>query len=558
MKPLDSSIWPALRAAAEETIIANGAAKIAADDDGSAGIMNGFRRTVAVATVTGLFLVISMRGFGLGQPSPSVAALQGIALVAWFCLRIEKRLWTNPGLFLFALAPVPQGVVFRRQFRSLATSFWILLCPTWAAIAPLAREDWLSDGPLLVAGSLAVAVCISLISASLVLVALGLAPLVRLIATAAVALSVITFVMPGGKQALLGLLKWSDPGLRYLSPTGWAGLALQGDGNGFAALGWLIPVAAVMGTVLWSLRRMEDRFQFREPFLEALGAQHGGGDDDEEHPGTADPRSDATAVRDQVLAGDFLRDERQARRMWVDALILRFFTPRQRLLARWMHSSPLTYGFSWRIGAASLLIGFLLGWFGRWIGWKHYMILWAVGGLIGLLAMTLRTSSGIRAFERNGLGQSIGLHVFMPVHLGELWPMEWKIFAARWFASLLPATAFGAAVAAVEGVHPGLGIDYAARLCACALPVSLLSQASSISSTIKIATGRRKVIGFTLICFLMFVGVGTGIAGAAVPFVGWPFVVLSALAFQGTISTYLWMAYSPDGSFAVKAESPEI
>lgn len=557
MKPFDPSIWPSLRSAAEKALTALGKPKLDDGNDSLLSLKRNLKQVLFAGLATVAALVVSLTGLGLAAPTAGVAALGGIAMIAWLCGHIEKRLWTNPNLFLFALAPVPERTVFKRMLRPVARSLWPLVFPVWALIAPLEEERWFSNEPLLVSGSLALAATAALISAAFTLVATGRAGAFKRVVVAIGVLTFVTHLVPGGKALVLGLLTWSEPVLRYLCPTGWAGIVFQSRGAGSIAWMWLLPLAAMAGSILWSLRRAQARFRFREPYLEALGVAPDLVDDDGLEEKSA-RRNDTTTVREQVLSGNFLRSEETDQRAPVDRLIHGLFTPRERLLARWARPEPLRYGASWKLGSLCLAAGFLLGWLGHWVGWKHYLIAWAAGGLAGGVSLVLRTSSGIRAYSLNGMGQGIGLHLFPPMHLGELWRMEWKIFLGRWLAAVVPVAAFGAAVAAVEGFHPLLGADYAARVAACALPVALLSQASMISATVRIAPGWRKVTGFAVISFLILAGIATGIIAAAIPAFGWIFVVLSAASFQGTISAYLWMAYGPSGSFAVDAKPAAI
>ena len=555
MKALAVPVWPALRNAAAKAAAEVGAKERGGEASRSDAIMRAAKRALFVVAATGGFLALSLLGLGLPAPSVGVAALGGIVLTAWLCGTTSERIWSHPHLFLFAFAPVPERTVFKRMAWPAIRSSWTLVFPVWALIAPLASADWSSGESLLLTGCLSVPATVGLVSTAFVLHATAKAGLFRTAVFRTIFLGAGTGLVPGGRSLILGVLEFAEPLLRYLSPVGWAGQVVRGVPLATMSWLWLVPLALMAGSIVWSLRRTGGIYRFRESFLEAMGASHGAAEDYgiEERPA---PRGDVTAVREQVLSGTFLRSQSPEKRSRVDRLIYRLFTPRQRLVADWAFVGPVCHDSTWRNGVIVLAGSLLLGGLVRWMDWPWHLFVWIFGGAVGWGMLSLRTSGGVRAYELNGLGQRIGLHAFQPVHLAELSHLEWKICLGRWLAALVPAVAFGVGIAMITGESLLMGADFGARAIACNLPLALLSQASVISQCVRIGVGWRKCIGFLGVILLMVAGAAAGILGAIAPGVGWLLLLICAACAQGIVSFYMWMAYGPSGSFAAKPTPP--
>lgn len=195
---------------------------------------------------------------------------------------------------------------------------------------------------------------------------------------------------PGGWHRHLGKFIWLAPLLLFgwrhveehlpailrscywLAPFGWLNFAfyeglMRGDGW---ALTLLLPVAFALWTVPVSWARLRIAYRLDEPQAEeertAEAAAAASGSADALRPGAG-----PTEVLDHVRSGAFLRGMEWGRLGFMERVVGRWLTPRERVVAEFMLGGEPNWGTQWR--RAAVMTGFalgvilLLGGYGSWI-----------------------------------------------------------------------------------------------------------------------------------------------------------------------------------------------
>lgn len=253
-------------------------------------------------------------------------------------------------------------------------------------------------------------------------------------------------------------------GIRFTTPPGWVvtWFIERPTGEVQAAL-WLVPVALSFVAAAHAWQRLRDTFTVHEaapsmPQLtpaQALAVQlvtlrkefptphlHG-----------------ATAVDESLKARAFLQLRPGLDAGWLDRLILRWLTERERVLLDFMLLVLPKWTKGWQLGLAVGFGGLVLAELIRPARPNDFVIASVVGG-IGLIAFALPVASGLsRAFTSCPAagGAPLTFAGCLPFSYAEVVRMDLKICVSRALAVLPVVLAFGAVVAWQIKAPPSLG-----------------------------------------------------------------------------------------------------
>lgn len=500
-------------------------------------------RPVGVTMAAALFVTA---GVALGDSLSGGGkrlTLSLLALVLCFDVhqRLAKLLYQSPDLLAMALLPVSREWAFRRHLRRGLMEILFLL-PLGGALVLLAR---LGARPTEV----------SPVSAAVAGVLLGaffgglgiLALRWRHAATVRgglwmglVVLWLGNFVAPAGlKQALLEFLNQYGDAAAGLLPTGWVIAPLHrwlgGESHASDAL-WLLPAGAVLTLLPAVLRWARAHYRFREAVLLDYAAEPPADFDAEDRAAVAEQHArpshtGLTEVTERILSREFLLPASGPDRGWIERLVWRWWTPRERLLAEWDWVNAPSWTWSWKTGAMLLAGGVILTLTGRLLGWLWLEAALPAGGILGGLAclpVFTGFAGGRLAVPPAG---SLQISPLMPYPRtgGELLRLLLKASVVRALAALPLALLFGALAGHLRDLTWLAGADLGVRACFASCVVTPLML------TARIATDSSDTQRLHLQTVLVVVGhlfgfLATGgllVAGFAAPG-GWWFLLGAA------------------------------
>ena len=328
--------------------------------------------------------------------------------------------------------------------------------------------------------------------------------------------------------------------LRLATPPGWVvtWFMERPHGEAQAAL-WLVPVALVFPLGWHAWQRLRDSYAVSEstPSLpqvtpaQAIAIMAVANQKGFTTPHLHGP----TAIEDSLKAREFLQERPGLDSGWLDRLILRLLSGRERLLLDFMVLMPLKWTWWWKfglvVGAGGLVIGELL----RPVRPDLFWLASGLGG-VGLLFTTLPLANGLsRAFTLCPVagGSPLPLVGCLPISYAEVLWLDLKISAVRALTALPAALAFGVVMAWQLRVEAGplIGAVMAFKVILCVMalrPFMIAAQYSAGTNDSQLSRLR----GWVMMAFAIAIGlslVAFG-AGALVASAWWSWLCLVAFA----------------------------
>lgn len=490
-----------------------------------AGVWPRLRRAIRSVGVTMMAALFVTAGVALGDVLSGGGkrfTLSLLALVLCFDVhqRLAKLLYQSPDLLAMSLLPVSREWAFRRHLRRGLLEL-LFLPPLGMALALVAR---LGVRPTEISplGAAVAGVFMGVFFAGLGILALRWrhAATVRgSLWTGLVVVWLGNFVAPVGlKQALLEFLNKYGDAAAGLLPTGWVIGPLHrwlgGESHASDAL-WLLPAGAVLTLIPAVLRWARTHYRFRDAVLLEYAAEPPADCDAEDREAIAEQHTrpshtGLTEVTERILSREFLLPASGPDRGWIERLVWRWWTPRERLLAEWDWAGSPPWTWSWRTGAMLLAGGLILTLVGRVLGWLWLEAALPAGGILGGLAclpVFTGFAGGRLAVPPAGSLEVAPLMPY-PRTSGELLRLLLKASVVRALAALPLALIFGALAGHLREVTWLAGADLGLRACFASCVVAPLM------FTARIATGSNDTQRFRLGTFLVVGGHLVGFLGA--------------------------------------------
>lgn len=472
-----------------------------------------------------------------------------LALVLCFDVhqRLAKTLYQNPDLLALALLPASREWVFRRHLRRGLGEMAFLL-PLGVALVWVARLGTPPDRvglPLVVAGGLLLGGCFA-----------GFGVLALRWRHAATARGVLwmglvvlwlgNFVAPDGlKHALLEFLNQYGDMAAGLLPTGWVVGPLHrwlgGESHASDAL-WLLPSGALLTLLPAVLRWAQANYRFRDAVLLDYAAEPPADCDDEDRAAIAEQHTrpthtGLTEVTERILSREFLLPASGPDRGWIERLVWRWWTPRERLLAEWDWAGSPRWTWSWKTGAMLLAGGVILTLAGRLLGWLWLETALPAGGILGGLAClpVLTGFAGGRLAIPPAGSLEISPLIPYPRTFRELLFLLVKASVVRATAAVPLAVGFGALAGHLLETSWLAGAELGLRACVASCAVTPLLV------TARVASGTNDTQRFHVRTFFLVLGhlvsfltaCGLLVAGFVLPD-GWWFLL------GGLAMSWLW------------------
>ncbi|HVU34909.1 MAG TPA: hypothetical protein VHE61_15860 [Opitutaceae bacterium] len=362
-----------------------------------------------------------------------------VPAVAWWTLALTliratdtaNALMSSPALWVFYHLPVENGAVFRNQIERVSrTTAWLVL--DWIGFAMVAAGQHGTASAWLAAPFFAVGQAVMALSVAVLLArwrprfaygAIGVVMVVLLFVL--LELTKNNAIGPASAGELFNAVIW-------VTPAGWLGLAYQRALLGEPS-GWVIGLLLVAGAVVGlraALRRMQRDFrletvmQYGQPdevLPSSAGAAIDEADSADDEPVdsiAAPPRPTPAAVVSLDGLRRSLDDALTAppglalfNRGWLESLVTRLLSVRQRMLVDFLQPRGPSWGRAWLITAGLIALAGLLHAAGldlQWIVWLP-----VVGLVFFALPVFGGDWAGLKPVASSG-GQ-MGAYAFLPV-----------------------------------------------------------------------------------------------------------------------------------------------
>ncbi len=326
--------------------------------------------------------------------------------------------------------------------------------------------------------------------------------------------------------------------LRLTTPPGWmvSWFMDRPAGEMRAAL-WLLPVAAVLAAAFPAWRRLRDTYVVQEsaprlPQLTPVQAM--------QFLMVTRRNELATpcllglsAIEESLRGRAFLGARPGLHCGWIDRLVWRWLTARERVLLDFLVLVLPRWAGMWRLGLAAGAVGLLSCVLLRASQPEAYWLAGALGGL-GLLVMALPMSNGFsRAFAPCPVagGAPLTFAGCLPIGYAEVFRLDGKVSLVRAMAGLPLALAFGGTLAALVNVAPALGALMALKAVAGVLALRSLMVTFMFSSGTN-DTQLTKLRGWAMLLSVLFVGITTLVLGIVTVMMTawWNLITLPAMA----------------------------
>ncbi len=407
---------------------------------------------------------------GAMDPAPrhfslSLLLFIGIAYVGFV---IDANLRNHPHLALFALLPVAPIDVLRRQAARAARHIAFISVAAGAGFAILASH--LRTGPgfgVPILAGLLIAVAFPLVAVTYALAAARSRWLAVPMAISLPATVILLLSIKGSKWVearVEQLMTAHGDLLAALLPTGWVILpwsALVENGPWHLAVA-LIPLVPLLSTLPLNLRWTCANYQYRDAILLDLFLETPEDADEELAESVAiaqqsPPSRGETAIVDDILNRSFLTSNLENPPGRIEALVWRWWTPRERTVAEYLRLSWPDWSTRWGTGsivlACTVPVSVTLGlWAPDWLPLSF--IGYAAGSLY---LLPLSSSFTLRPAVMADTGiQICPIHV-LPVRFSEVATVQWKATVVRALAALPVSTATAAIASGFLGHGYGVG-----------------------------------------------------------------------------------------------------
>jgi hypothetical protein len=473
-----------------------------------------------------------MAGLAGAKTQHPATALAVITVWSFFLVfiaaqRLLTTLYAASDLPALSLLPVENATIFRWQFQKFArgsvfslldllcaftaVASWLQFPPIkWLALLPIVALAWLT---LL---ALAMLSAVYLPSFPYHIVSL-LGFLVAL---------VILFARDYVGAAALALLDRAAPHLNVVLPTGWPVSLFQVllPQPAWLLLTLLLPTAAVIVTVRHSMARLRSNYGFHEVVMAEAPDMIPEDSSDAALAGTAPSeqpsRVGVTAIEDMIRSRQFMAAPQWQGRGWIERLLWRWITPREKSLAEFAFPDGFIITRGWkRIGktfvvttVATIVIGYF---FPAAAGLVLALGLFICGCQV--LARVLDNGRAFRPIPCSGV--NIPMYAAYPIGYGELSRLLWKYTTAQ----ALPLLAFMVTAAVVTAyvlkAPLSVGAIFGGKLAVLLLGARPFALALAFSATTN-DTARIRLRVFALIALI--VGGGLLFLGLAAGTLFWP------------------------------------
>lgn len=525
-----------------------------------AGVWPRLRQAIRSVGVTMMAALFVTAGVALGDVLSGGGkrfTLSLLALVLCFDVhqRLVKLLYQSPDLLAMALLPVSREWAFRRHLRRGLLEMLFLL-PLGIALVLVAR---LGVRPTEVSplGAAAAGVLLGGFFAGLGILALRWRHAATVRSGLWMGLVVLwlgNFVAPVGlKQALLEFLNQYGDAAAGLLPTGWVIGPLHrwlgGESHASDAL-WLLPAGAVLTLIPAVLRWARTHYRFRDAVLLDYAAEPPADCDAEDREAIAEQQArpahtGLTEVTERILSREFLLPASGPDRGWIERLVWRWWTPRERLLAEWDWAGSPPWTWSWKTGAMLLAGGIILTLAGRLLGWLWLEAALPAGGILGGLAcLPVFTGFAGGRLAIPPLGSlEVSPLIPYPRTSRELLLLLVKASVVRAVAALPLAVGFGALAGHLRDISWLAGADLGLRACVATCAVTPLLVTARIAGgtndtqrfrfrTLLVVAGHLvgflSACGLLVACFVLPDGWWFLLAGVAVSW-SWAFAYRFAI-----------------------------
>lgn len=464
----------------------------------------------------------------------SILLFLGIASVANI---INAQIHQHPHLPTFAFLPVDPRQVLRRQGMTAARLIGILALAGGVgfAIAATQLPGPQDAGSILLAGTL-MAVLFPVLATAYALAAQRSAWLATPLALAlpvTVLLMILLRSSSWAKERVVTLLNAHGDLLSALLPTGWIVLpwsAITGR-ESWHRMAALVPLIPLVATLPMNLRWLSDHYSFRESILLHLFLEAPEDSDDELIESVASAQQSPasrgeTAIVDDIQARWFLTSRLEETPGRIERLIWTWWTPRERVVAEFLHPEWPDWSGRWRMGsivlACTIPISVTLGlWMPEWLAVSF------IGYACGALYL-LPVSAGFN-LHPVGLGdsgmQACPIHS-VPIRLAEVASLQWKAAIVRSLAALPVSGATGALAVGMQGGGYGLGalIGIQVALIWCAIrPGLTVYRFQAINRTWMKGLVSKLALGGAAVVLVLDL---LGLVASAIPFAGLAAVVV--------------------------------
>ncbi len=327
------------------------------------------------------FLVVGVSaalGAALGHEADGgqlTKATSGLALaslmLAWCFISsnwLKHRCHGDYNLFAYSLLPVSNEWIVRRQFGKWARVLWPTMLACVLAMVGLGFQD--ASGWRQWSGSLLGGVGLGLLISSVAVCAERHTWLNRILFPVCLAGWVALIFLRNVDLFWSGVVPWlnahSDQ-LAWLVPTAWVIRPVQEffQGGPYSSLPLLLPAATLVWFAWWEVRLLIAQLRPRDEVLVRYAAQL---PDDaspeleaefhqaiDRPPDASEPDVVATMQSRGFLTGE------PPPRDWTTRLAWHWWSPRQRILARWVGATRGKFDRRWLLGLVLLLVAALVG-----------------------------------------------------------------------------------------------------------------------------------------------------------------------------------------------------
>ncbi len=433
------------------------------------------RYRVVLVAQTGLFAVLALlvwlTQLDTGHPVTTLAVitLWGFGLIILRAQALLMTLFASSDIHALILLPIPEPEIFEWQLQKFLRGSFVFLLHFFAGFSVLAWTLNFSPARWIAVPFLAVLSWAVMISAS-VHCAARLPRLPYRILSGGIV--VVLFGIILGREyvgpVLLKLLDHSASTLNFLLPTGWpvSLFSLLLPNPNWIYLILLIPIAALLWPVKSSLTSLAGLYDYNERIVPPASdlVPH-------TEPTTAIPpvseqpfRLGPTAVEEVIRSRQFLLPFPWHNAGWLENLLWRWLSPREKALSDFVFPSGLVISKQWKILFRNLTISLALA-FAAGLTISSAK-LWLLG--IGLFiivchALALLLMTG-RAFQL-GLNSGVGIPMYAGLGIGlrELATLLLKCSAVQIPLLLLFTTVWSTVLVYVRGYPLPFGLWFGAK-----------------------------------------------------------------------------------------------
>lgn len=414
--------------------------------------------------------VVAPPFIGAMDPGPrhfslSLLLFIGIAYVGFI---IDANVRNHPHLTLFALLPVAPIDVLRRQAARAARHIAFMSAAAGIGFGILAFNlPTLAGLGMAILAGLLIALLFPLVAVTYALAAVRSRWLAMPMAMSLPATVILLLSIKGSKwfeARVEQLMTAHGDLLSAFLPTGWVILpwsALVENGPWHLAVA-CIPLVPLVATLPLNLRWTRDNYQYRDAILLDLFLETPENADEELVESVAiaqqsPPSRGETAIVDDILNRSFLASNLEHPPGRIEALVWKWWTPRERTVAEYLRLSWPDWSSRW--GTGSILLACTVPvcvTLGIWApDWLPLSFIGYAAGALYLLPLSSSFTLRPAVMADTGI-QVCPIHV-LPVCFAEVATVQWKATVIRALAALPVSVATAAITSGFLGQGYGIG-----------------------------------------------------------------------------------------------------